>query len=348
MGDALVNPDVLKWARERRGLDLAEAAKKIRVSPKKLAAVESGHKHLTFNQLLKVSKVYKRAPIVFYLDHIPEDYSLPDFRSRGNEYSGDLDVVIRDFLTRKQRIESLSRSLGVTFDYSYVGSEQSEDGVLAKMNQLLPYSLEDLRGKRDNEVLKYWRRRLSTHGIMVFQFGGIDREVTRGFLLRDTPYPVIALNKKDSHYARVFTLFHELAHLIRGEEGVCEKESEIRGISDIEVLCNRVAGRYLVPDGYLEECTDFEVPKLSQRFKVSYSVIGIRFGVEIPPQKSKQREGKGGNYYLNFANTWGENFIDLVIRSVKSGMLEESQAMDLTGLTINGYDLVQFLVVCRP
>ncbi len=76
MAEALVNPNLLKWARKRRGLSTEEAAKKIQISSEKLKGVEEGKLHLTFNQLLKASEVYKRSPFFFYLEKEPEEAPL--------------------------------------------------------------------------------------------------------------------------------------------------------------------------------------------------------------------------------------------------------------------------------
>ena len=343
MAEALVNPNLLKWARKRRGLSTEEAAKKIQISSEKLKGVEEGKLHLTFNQLLKASEVYKRSPFFFYLEKEPEEAPLPDFRSRSEEYSGELDVVIREFRYLKRNMRHIADSLRMSFDYDFIGSEVEEDKILDKIQELLPYREEDLKGKKDNAVLNYWRERLSSLGIFVFQFGKVDRKVTRGFLLKETPFPVIALNRKDTHYARVFTIFHELCHLIMDNGGICDKEDMTEG-KQIELLCNKVAGRYLIPDEIYEaekgRMDQQRVKSLSKRLKVSYSVIAIRFGLskkQIPKYQSKVSKKKWADYYTTYLNNYGKNFLDTLFKGVKSGVLEEHRAMEISGLTFRGF-----------
>ena len=344
MAEAFVNPHLLKWARKRRGLSVDEAAKKIRISKEKLEAVEAGMTQLTFNQFLKASKVYQRSPFFFYSKKEPMDNPLPDFRSRSTDYSGELDVVIREFNYLKNNLKYIANSLGLGFDYSYIGSEVEEDKILVKMQELLPYSEKDLKGKKDNKVLNYWRERLFSLGIFVFQFRGVSRDVTRGFLLKEPPFPVIAVNTKDTHYARVFTIFHELCHLIMDKGGICDKEDETE-TKQIESLCNRVAGRYLIPDAIYEaekeKIDRHRIEILSKRLKVSYSAIGVRFGLssdQIPKIQGKRfKNDGGGSYYITYLSNYGKNFLDTLFKSVREGILDEHRAMEISGLTLKGF-----------
>ena len=63
----------------------------------------------------------------------------------------------------------------------------------------------------------------------------------RGFSIAARLLPAIVLNIKDSPYARVFTLIHELAHVILQEEGVCELYEDL---GCVEVFCNAVAASF--------------------------------------------------------------------------------------------------------
>ena len=57
---ALITPEVLKWARERRiKLEIDYAAKKLKVDPERLEAWENGTEQPTIAQLKKIAKLYK-------------------------------------------------------------------------------------------------------------------------------------------------------------------------------------------------------------------------------------------------------------------------------------------------
>ena len=58
-----------------------------------------------------------------------------------------------------------------------------------------------------------WRAALEATGHLVFLFS-IGKDSCRGFSLWDESSPVIAVNTSWNELARIFTLFHELGHLI--------------------------------------------------------------------------------------------------------------------------------------
>ena len=79
---ALITPEVLKWARERRmKLEIDYAAKKLKIDPERLEAWENGTEQPTFAQLKKIAKLYKTHISIFYLSEPPIDFQpLTDYR----------------------------------------------------------------------------------------------------------------------------------------------------------------------------------------------------------------------------------------------------------------------------
>ena len=70
---ALVKPELLIWARQKAGLDLHEAAKKVAIRPERLQSWEAGETRPTVKQLRKLGQVYKRPLAIFYLADPPRD-----------------------------------------------------------------------------------------------------------------------------------------------------------------------------------------------------------------------------------------------------------------------------------
>lgn len=64
---ALVEPSVLRWARESIDLTPVAAARKIGVPDDRVQAWESGAEVPTVAQLRKAAEVYKRSLAVFFL-----------------------------------------------------------------------------------------------------------------------------------------------------------------------------------------------------------------------------------------------------------------------------------------
>src|SRR5262249_33728614 len=96
-----------------------------------------------------------------------------------------------------------------------------------------------------------WRANLEAKGVLLFQFS-IPVEEARAFSLMEH-LPIIVLSSKDSYPARVFSTFHELAHLFLRQPGLCIPEIARPRTSDhqIEQVCNAAAGLALVPTDQL-------------------------------------------------------------------------------------------------
>ena len=115
-------------------------------------------------------------------------------------------------------------------------------------------------------------------------------EDARAFSLLDSELPVIVINTKDSLNARIFSLFHELGHILLNREGICDPgsypESPMK-TGSVEIFCNRFAGAVLVPINQLlsrsqvrymkdsgeREWQDRILRNLSNEFKVSQEVV---------------------------------------------------------------------------
>src|ERR1700731_1764585 len=103
---ALINPEMLAWARDSARLSIEEAARKIGISAEKLTASEAGEAQLTFAQLMKTAREYRRPVSLFYLKERPAGWTpIQDFRHLvGIEggFSPRLTYVIRQARERRK------------------------------------------------------------------------------------------------------------------------------------------------------------------------------------------------------------------------------------------------------
>lgn len=90
---ALINPKLLKWAREQCGLTLDKASEGI-INPNKLRIAEEGGLYLTFRELIKLAERYERPPAFFYLKEIPRDKTL-NFSHKYAKLEGRIYTTIR-------------------------------------------------------------------------------------------------------------------------------------------------------------------------------------------------------------------------------------------------------------
>ena len=71
-----INPDIIKWARERSGYNLQDIAKFFKKDIATISDWESGSSAPTYAQLEKLSDKYKRPIALFFFPEVPEEPDL--------------------------------------------------------------------------------------------------------------------------------------------------------------------------------------------------------------------------------------------------------------------------------
>jgi Zn-dependent peptidase ImmA (M78 family) len=303
---ATVQPRVLIWARESRGLSLEAAAQKLGVVRDRLEAWERGEALPTVKQLRRTAEVYKRAIGLLFLPEPPEEDELKamrDFRRIPDPdhrmLSPALRLEIRLARERRQEALDLLAELGEPTPTIDLVADLSEapDAVGERIRTLLDVSIETQLDWLDHyAAFNSWRSAIERFGVLVFQTGGmvslkVSPSEIRGFSLAQLPLPVVVANSKDAVTARCFTLMHELAHVLLRNGGLCdfhERRSRPENIDRIETFCNRVAANVLVPAPALlaqldregprshREWVDADLARLARRFHVSWEVMLLR------------------------------------------------------------------------
>jgi len=156
------------------------------------------------------------------------------------------------------------------------------DSLAATVRREMNVPVEDqVNWLSETVALAEWRRLTENAGVFVFELG-FPLEEGRAFSLADSQVPAIVLNGRDAVTGRVFSLFHEFAHLLVGHGGICDFSEE--GKTE-EQFCNRFAGSFLVPaESLLSEdllvrnpnrkrWEDEDLQVLAGRYKVSREVI---------------------------------------------------------------------------
>lgn len=354
-----VNPQVLKWAREEAGFDLAEIAEKINVSIDDYKNWEKEGENVPFGKLKSIAGQYKRQVAVFFLPQVPNRISKPiDFRNlspRQKMLSKDVLMVMRDVTYFRQTALELQGESYWKSRYDWLSEIETikQDNVALSewLREKLNISVEtQLNWKYDSEAYKYWRQSVEENlGILIFQFSMPLNEV-QGFCYTDEfPYSIV-VNSKYSYTSRIFTIFHELGHIIRHHSGMClidnvdERQQE-------EFKCNSFAGNFLIPEKYLIATDDLaEIQIHANQFRVSKEVylrqlkeknkihptkfflllnelkstFKIRFqssGFALPEVKSRASRG--------------ETFYNLVLDSLNQNRISYTQASALLDLRIS-------------
>jgi Zn-dependent peptidase ImmA (M78 family) len=241
--------------------------------------------------------MYRRPMAAFLLPHPPQEPKAPaDFRAgvARTRLGRDVRLSIR----RAQRVQAVASELFEALDIvpalPPISTEGQADsaGAAAAVRKRLAVTVAHQAQWRDSyEALRAWREALGSMGVIVLQ-NTLPLDEIRGFSLAHSRPQTIVLNSSDFVTARIFTLFHELAHTMIGSGGLCLPEPQLSrrsGTPPEEVFCNDFAGNLLVPSGDLrsdrnaiqisklgEPPSDTKLAPLSGRFKVSQQVIWYR------------------------------------------------------------------------
>ena len=311
---ALITPEVLKWAREKRiRLKIEYAAKKLKVEPERLEAWENGTEQPTFAQLKKIAKLYKTHISIFYLPEPPTDFQpLTDYRVLPEQIAIDEEQIYRlnanivEVYDRREMLIELYELLEQPTPEIMLNVEGSTDQKRAaeKITEFLAFNRAQLQQANDPyAALKFWKQTVEAKGVLVCQTSvnthlSVELETVRGFCIAQKPFPVVVVNPKDSPYGRIFTLIHELVHIALGESVIQNtdfEEENTPNLDPIEVFCNQVAADVLVPENELLETVNLEMleedlPRISKFFHVSPEVIMRRL---LTLRKISRR-----NYYM--------------------------------------------------
>lgn len=178
----------------------------------------------------------------------------------------------------------------------------------------------------------------------------IDVNECRGFVLVNKKAPFLFVNSADAKAAQMFTIIHELAHVWLGESAGFNNANLLPADDPIEVLCDKVAAEFLVPEFYFlkkwENSQDFKY--LSKIFKVSPIVISRRAldlklinfhqfinfynGYMNEFKERKERQGSGGDFYATTKKRISLRFASFINNAVKENKLLYRDAYRLTNM----------------
>jgi len=252
------NHNILHWARKNVGYSVDEVADKMYKETEVINSWENGDDVPTFKQLSKLSKIYHYPSAFFFAEEVPEDEPLPsDYRTmpdRDIENFPEIKFEIKDAHERREIALELIQRLDIPlpeFDLKCSVDDDPEE-VALKIREYLGVTIKkQLKWKKDKYVaLNNWKSILESKGILIFQFSCISPEEIRAYAIDQHPLPVIGVNTGDDPKARIFSIFHELAHIITGTGGVCDMSDRDK---KIERFCNEVAANFLVHPSVLLE-----------------------------------------------------------------------------------------------
>lgn len=293
---ALITPEVLVWARKLDAISIDEIAAKMKVQPQKIEEWESGTSYPTLSQAKDLAKQYRVPFVYFYLPNTPQRakrLNKVDYRAFGNcgiqnSESRELRWLLRDIEDRRDAMLTLYTEIGKTpLDFSVkVDVKSSNEEIATIIRKILELNATTQKSFRTPEkALSYCVTTLEKSDVLVFQAAKIDPSEMRGLSVAYEQMPIIVLNRKDEPSARLFTLCHELVHIVTRTSGICTDTAEnSMSLNELELRCNQIAGMVLVPKSSIIKhpsirdiqtygFNDLYVNKIAHDFAVSKQVI---------------------------------------------------------------------------
>ncbi len=381
-----VNPQMLVWARERSGHSVEEVAEALGKTVDVIKTWETGTAAPTYPQLEGLAyRVYKRPIALFFFPEPPDEpdaehafRTLPDFELE--DLGSDTRYKIRHALALQESLRELNRGANPAerkiFRDLEAGPSLSAPGVAKQVREYLGVDARTQTSEWTSvdHALKSWRNAVEEAGVYIFKNVFKQKDVS-GFCLYDDEFPLIYLNNGTSKTRQIFTIFHELAHLLTRTSGVTKRDdryiTQLTGHPKrVEMFCNEFAAEVLLPTDELRRLVigrrpdDERIGDLARRYKVSREVVVRRFLdlglVSRAYYESKAAQYKadydnhsgkeegGGNYYLTQASYLGERYLRLAFRKYYDGAISLDQLADYLNVRVSSVPGLEQLVLSSP
>lgn len=366
--NAILNPNVLQWARKKAGLSEETLAEKIGV---KLGIVKEWESTGSIPISL-VEKLAEKTRIAFgylFLDHPPQP-SLPiaDFRRVNVLHPSTPSDELMDVIYGAQLKQNWYRDYLIANGVKplpFVGkasiktsTKEVADDIRTTLN--IGFALAESAATAEEA----WRNTIEATeegGILAlcagyaggFTHRTLSADEFWGFAMSDEYAPLVFINGATTPAARFFTLAHEIAHIWIGETGVSSLDRTYADGNAIETYCNSVAAEVLLPLNELSACwhgktNDVgEVERLSKKYKISKLVVARRardagfftaekyssyYKLLIAQAKAQRDASNGGKWYYNEKYQNSRKFSVTIIQEALAGRATQRDAMQLLGI----------------
>jgi Zn-dependent peptidase ImmA (M78 family)/transcriptional regulator with XRE-family HTH domain len=376
-----VNHKILEWARQRSGQTIDQVAAALHKDPNVIAAWEAGTDAPSYPQLETLAyKIYKRPLAVFFFPVPPPEEdpktsfrTLPEFEIE--ELSAETRLRIRHARALQYSLEELNEGKNPAehkiFVDLHAGPKASPSEMAAKVREYLGIDSAVQRAWKDTEqALKAWRRAVEDKGIYVFKNTFKQKDVS-GFCLYDAEFPIIYVNNTTAQTRQIFTILHELGHILTATGGVTKRDdsyiAKLKGDDrQIEIFCNRFAAETLLPVAEFKKAlgpnpaSDESITKIANTFRVSRHVVLLRLlGLNLVSQtfydqkvaewkadyEAKKPEKPGGSYYATQGSYLGEKFLKLAFSKYYDGRISVEQLADHLNVKVGNVAGIEQLVL---
>jgi Zn-dependent peptidase ImmA (M78 family) len=367
LAEAPVTPAVIAWALEEDGRPLREIADRLHVETDDIRAWVDGRSRPSRGQVTELAETLDRPRALFFLPRAPQEAALPtSFRHPADDDRGIVSAAARRWIRRARRSQRFAAWLreeqgSRPIHLPLVRSPTDPRPVATKTRQWLELTNDDQLSWRDQSfALGRWRRAIEETGIFVFQFEIGEGDI-RGFSAWDELAPMIALNASSmTPAARIFTLGHELGHLVSRTDAACLDwvAPRLPGGQSIERWCDRYSAALLLPNDLVSQVLapapsrdDLTLVRtLASKAKVSLRAAALRLvdlgtvdwsayrRVEaVAPPRRASRGGGSVRRPVKRLREYGPYLPTLVDDAVQSGRMSPRDAYDLLRVHVEDY-----------
>ena len=367
-----VNRENLRIARENVGYSTRSVTDKVcskGTKTDKILEWEESKSKPTWKQLEKLAKQYEvNKYLLTSSKKIKEKRGIPDFRKL--DESSDVNKVkkfLNFLLDRQNFLESVIKD-EKSGKNTLVGSGKhytDPERLAAYITDTINFS--HANGQKGKSILKHLIEIVESKGVFVMKTlasNTIEVKEMRGVYLHNDYAPIIALNRKDSKTAQLFTLAHELTHLFINKEGISNETGiDFRKNSDgnkIERFCNEVASNIVLPKEAIPTklYTLIAIEELAKKYGVSplatfYRLKSLnlidkrdikefeeelkkKMKEDLKNKKIKDEKSKGGgDFNNNMKDTNGSLYNTFILSVYFENKINVVEANNLLRMSVN-------------
>lgn len=358
-----VNGNIIRWAREFYNMSPDEAAQAVGVDVSRYTNWENGTEHPTYAKLKKISDVFRKPTAVFFF---PEPPQLPQIKGGlrtlpdeiVNTFSKNIIIQFEKAKVYQLSLEELyGNKESIIAHRSNFPKDISQLCSFFRIRLDFPLPAQKAR-KSTKVVFEIFREKFYDLGIYVFKDAFKDNRVS-GVCLNDDHFPVIIINNSMSFARQIFTLFHELYHLISDTSGAeIIRDDYYVALDDqqieVERACDSFANAFLVPmDDFKQELkakplSEDRIEELATLYSVSKEAIMYKLykmGKISPAEYNNLKElfygdairngdknisrSSGGNHYYTQLAYLGQRYTGDVFKQYFSGKIDSVHASEM-------------------
>ncbi len=359
------NFKIIEWAIKSSGWEIDEILEKTEISKTVYDKWVNKKDNPTLKQLELISNKTKRPLAIFFLDKIPEEKPKPkDFRLNPKQ-EGKFNKKTIFAIRKARRLQNILKDFGENNLGDYIKKlnisiTDSPEKIALELRGKFGINEELQRKTKDSwKFFRFLREKMEEEKIFNFQFS-MSLEDARGFALSDELPRVIVVNSKDIIEARIFTLIHELGHIILGDT-----ELSIPNFADNnkhEKWCNEFASCFLLPPEMAKRIFEENDKKLieydtlkylSKKYKVSksmllYNMVKLKFITSLDYEEildkytkkdyAKNKSGGAGvSADKKCLSELGSTFVSLVADNIDKKTITYSDALDYLSIKSSNF-----------